>query len=141
MLDGFKVVPAWKRGLSDFMDKHGFATINDMKGAILPKLISQEKMKAMMETDLETKGLVVAQVDSDKCNSCERCEDVCSWEAVKLVNQKAVVDESLCEGCGLCKEICPTDAISLTNMELMKSIVARMRSRCRPADKARHCEL
>lgn len=55
---------------------------------------------------------MVAVVDSNECNGCSVCRDVCPREAITL-NPKAHVDPSRCTGCGQCVTACPQDALSL----------------------------
>jgi ferredoxin len=55
----------------------------------------------------------VAQVDSDLCNACGRCEEVCPFEAIQ-VNGHARVDVSACMGCGVCEGQCEAQAVSLS---------------------------
>lgn len=53
-------------------------------------------------------------VDSNKCNGCEACVDVCPQRAISVQNGMAVIDQRLCRQCGNCAEICPADAIRTT---------------------------
>ena len=43
---------------------------------------------------------------SDDCTSCERCGDICLYDAVEVSGQEPVVRAEPCDGCGLCAEIC-----------------------------------
>ena len=44
------------------------------------------------------------------------CVDVCPFEAIKLVDGKALVNEVLCEGCGTCVGTCVRAAIDVKNV-------------------------
>ncbi len=48
---------------------------------------------------------------NEKCVGCGICEDSCGFEAISIIDGKAVIDKDLCVGCGLCKEMCPLEAI------------------------------
>ena len=48
-----------------------------------------------------------ASIDSEKCNECGLCQEVCRFEAIK----DYVVDPISCEGCGFCSRVCPVDAV------------------------------
>jgi MinD superfamily P-loop ATPase len=51
----------------------------------------------------------VASIDSDKCNQCGLCRNLCRFDAIS--NFK--VDPIACEGCGFCSHICPVNAITM----------------------------
>lgn len=51
-------------------------------------------------------------IDEQKCTGCGSCVDVCSVEALSLVDNTAVVDPDLCVECGACIDACHMDAIS-----------------------------
>ena len=58
---------------------------------------------------------LVAEVDPALCRSCDRCTEVCEFDAVRVDPQSlvAVIDETACEGCGKCTVVCPTAAITV----------------------------
>ena len=56
-------------------------------------------------------GILVPEVDSDKCTHCGRCAEVCVWHAIAVVGQKVLLFPELCHGCGSCTINCPEDAI------------------------------
>ncbi len=58
---------------------------------------------------------LVAEVDPALCRACDRCTEVCEFDAVRVDPEGllAVVDETACEGCGKCTVVCPTGAISV----------------------------
>ncbi|MEE8471924.1 MAG: 4Fe-4S binding protein [Dehalococcoidia bacterium] len=127
MRRGFRVIPAMKRGLADYMDEHQFATIQDMRGLAIPKLLHMEQLGPMMaEAYLKLKGTVVARVDESKCDGCEICWEVCRWNAISIRDKLAVVDRSLCEGCNMCGMACPKEALSLDNMPLYYQTVREL---------------
>jgi MinD superfamily P-loop ATPase len=51
----------------------------------------------------------VAYIDSEKCNECGLCQELCRFDAIK--NFK--VDPVSCEGCGFCAHICPLGAVDM----------------------------
>jgi MinD superfamily P-loop ATPase len=49
-----------------------------------------------------------ACINTDKCNQCGLCRELCRWQAI---SEDFVVDPIDCEGCGVCYYFCPEDAI------------------------------
>jgi NADPH-dependent glutamate synthase beta subunit-like oxidoreductase/coenzyme F420-reducing hydrogenase delta subunit/Pyruvate/2-oxoacid:ferredoxin oxidoreductase delta subunit len=54
-------------------------------------------------------------IDEEHCRGCARCIEVCSFDAISLVDAGAPettvqVEATLCRGCNLCTAVCPTDA-------------------------------
>ena len=62
---------------------------------------------------------LVAAVDESRCRGCGRCEEVCEFGAINLVEKEgrlvARVNEALCKGCGACSVRCPTGAVKVRN--------------------------
>lgn len=56
-------------------------------------------------------------IDSDICNACENCIDMCNFNALKIVDDCCTVDLSFCFGCGLCITECPEEALTLIQKE------------------------
>jgi MinD superfamily P-loop ATPase len=61
---------------------------------------------------------MIAVVDQGRCNGCGRCETVCSFDAVRVVDRVAQADSAKCDGCGLCSEWCSGEAIQLVEKRL-----------------------
>lgn len=53
------------------------------------------------------------------CIGCTKCVTVCPFEAIKMVDKKAVIDLSKCTLCGACVAACPVKAIVI-NREISK---------------------
>jgi heterodisulfide reductase subunit A len=61
---------------------------------------------------------ITAVVNPDLCRGCGRCEEVCEFNAIELIEvspkvKNAQVNEISCKGCGTCSVACPTGAISM----------------------------
>lgn len=65
-----------------------------------PELIDQEEV-----------GILIPEVDLDKCTYCGRCAVVCAWHAIAVVGRRVLVFPELCHGCGSCTLSCPEGAI------------------------------
>lgn len=73
--------------------------------------------------DREITALPVrCSVDDARCRGCGRCIEVCSFGALRIVDEKITLNAALCRGCGLCTAVCPT--ATLTN----PAVDARMES-------------
>jgi MinD superfamily P-loop ATPase len=62
----------------------------------------------------ESKSVTVPipKVDLSRCTGCGRCRDICEYNAVAVVSEKALIFENLCHACGGCSLACPESAIS-----------------------------
>lgn len=116
---GMGLIDEFKRDISNYMDSKGFASIEEMKGAILPKLLTFDEV---ISTYGETKGKIVVSVDQEKCIGCGMCEEVCNWEAIKVIDDKVDIIKDKCEGCGVCVCSCTQEALWLENVELIKKV-------------------
>jgi MinD superfamily P-loop ATPase len=59
----------------------------------------------------EEVGILIPEVDYEKCSFCGRCAEVCVWHAIAVVGKKVLIFPELCHGCGSCTLNCPEDAI------------------------------
>ena len=87
----------------------------------IPETVCQASAAASKVIQLLSKAELehspaVAKVREAYCTGCEMCVDACPYEAINLVNGKAVVNEVLCEGCGTCSGTCVRAAIDVKNV-------------------------
>jgi MinD superfamily P-loop ATPase len=59
----------------------------------------------------EEVGILIPEVDFDRCTYCRRCAEVCVWHAIAVVGRRVLVFPELCHGCGSCTLNCPERAI------------------------------
>lgn len=57
----------------------------------------------------------LAVIDPEICIACGKCQDICRFEAIDVIDGKYHIDPVNCDGCGFCARICPVNAI--TNVE------------------------
>ena len=89
--------------MNEWLDEHGYASVNDVKGLTIRKL----EERAFRTTHLPPKLYV------DLCTGCGLCETSCVYGAIIVDGDKAHLDETLCQGCGLCVTRCPTPALEM----------------------------
>ncbi|HDP68545.1 MAG TPA: (4Fe-4S)-binding protein [Candidatus Marinimicrobia bacterium] len=56
---------------------------------------------------------VIAKINQDLCIKCNKCAEICRYDAIPVVNGNYIVQPLDCEGCGYCARICPTTAITM----------------------------
>ncbi len=54
----------------------------------------------------------VPEVDLKKCTGCEKCGQLCQYNAIVSMKGNVLVFENLCHSCGGCMAVCPTGAIT-----------------------------
>jgi len=89
--------------MNEWLDEHGYASVNDVKGLTIRKL----EERAFRTTHLPPKLYV------DLCTGCGLCETSCVYGAITVDGDNAHLDETLCQGCGLCVTRCPTPALEM----------------------------
>ena len=100
----------WPKNIQD--------TISQANGAAgrASRFLSAEK--------ITTSG-IVAEVNTNNCIGCGKCESVCPYNAIdilenfkefeeiSLVVRTSFINSALCKGCGTCAATCPNGAISI----------------------------
>jgi MinD superfamily P-loop ATPase len=62
-------------------------------------------------TSEKTSTRLLPVFDSEACNGCGKCTQVCTYNAIAVVNNQALFFKDLCHACGSCTLICPQKAI------------------------------
>jgi len=89
-------------------------SIEDAKAAAASAIELMKKGKTMFPR-------IVAFVDEERCRGCGRCEKICEYEAITIVEDPkrkvlvSKIDEIRCEGCGACVVACCNKAITVNN--------------------------
>ncbi len=60
----------------------------------------------------------VPVVNQNKCDGCGRCQEVCLYNAIAVVNKEVIIFPELCHGCGSCTYFCPHKAIEEEKKEI-----------------------
>lgn len=61
---------------------------------------------------------MTVRIDKMLCTGCGTCVDICSFDAIQLVNQHAVIDQALCTQCEACLQSCPNEAIIIESIPI-----------------------
>lgn len=103
---GFRKIGDFVKGLESYMERKGYATIEDLRGITLPQIVTWDKV------DRDSKAISI--VNHEKCTGCKMCRHWCFYEAITLDDDGiATIDKEKCDGCGLCAALCPDDAIHM----------------------------
>lgn len=57
------------------------------------------------------------EVDQEKCNGCRRCIKSCNFNAIKIIDGKAIIDLYSCTLCNACVSKCKYDAIKIIKLD------------------------
>lgn len=115
MLYGYRIVEDMIEGLSEYMARHGFATLDQLVGKAVPQYSEWGDLDLNYET--------VARIDEDKCIGCQLCVTACHDGAHQCIHPTGdgrvpVIDEGECVGCNLCQIVCPVaDCISMIEVD------------------------
>ena len=69
-------------------------------------------------THTEKVSLKVPQVDMNKCSLCEKCQEICQFQAIAVVGTTVLTFPELCHSCGGCMEVCTENAITEIDREM-----------------------
>lgn len=101
---GFRVLKEISDGVDEWMDEHGYKSIEEFRGKALTHLHDQW----YEEYDPPIKAVV----NKEKCIGCGVCSDSCMYSAISMDNKKINISEK-CDGCGVCWSLCPQKAITM----------------------------
>ena len=90
---------------------------SDMHLLLVPEIVESEQFFSGKS----------AVVNNETCIQCNRCMEVCRFEAIENKNGKYSVIGSNCEGCGFCFQVCPAGAIQMTDKPIGKLYVSETR--------------
>jgi dihydropyrimidine dehydrogenase (NAD+) subunit PreA len=107
LVKGFDVVKEWLDNINAWMDKKGYKSLDEIRGAVMKNLISGAQLKRGQPG-------VHAVVEEGKCTGCLWCEKICLYEAITIEEAIAEVNEDKCDGCGMCSQVCLSKAISMS---------------------------
>lgn len=105
MTYGFRVVQEMTAGLSEWMDRKGYARVSDVVGRAVPNVTDWQY--------LNLNYVAKASIDQEKCIQCGRCFAACedtSHQAIAMLpGRRFEVIEAECVACNLCINVCPVE--------------------------------
>ncbi|MGD9918943.1 MAG: NAD-dependent dihydropyrimidine dehydrogenase subunit PreA [Paenirhodobacter sp.] len=114
MTYGFKIVQEMISGLSDYMDRKGFAAVDEIVGRAVPKVTDWQYLNLNYVTK--------AVIDQNDCIKCGRCYAACedtSHQAIAMGEDRSfTVKDEECVACNLCVDVCPVDCITMKELPL-----------------------
>jgi dihydroorotate dehydrogenase (fumarate) len=98
--------------LGAWLDAHGYADLDAIRGVALPKL-----------HPVEDTSPLTFEFDGLKCTKCDLCVVLCPYEArsmgggdkPKSATLTQILDAARCRSCGLCVEVCKPGALTYGN--------------------------
>ncbi|MDP2684836.1 MAG: 4Fe-4S binding protein [bacterium] len=84
----------------DWLNKYGYANINDLRGILLPKLSRPHQMDP-----------IIPEYNKNLCIKCKACINICLENAISLSKNIISINKNKCIGCGACASVCPTKAL------------------------------
>jgi len=103
LLHGFSHIERMLNELRAWMERKGFASLEEFRGLALKRIKSLKQ--------LNREKLFRVEIGSN-CRLCGKCAEVCPYGALRVEGGAVIVDEEHCDNCGLCLWICPFDAVS-----------------------------
>jgi len=68
--------------------------------------------------ETQTVTIGVPDVDTEKCNGCGKCGQLCQYSAIISLKEIVMTFDQLCHSCGGCMLVCPTGAITEKQKEI-----------------------
>ena len=100
ILKGVEYLALLISGMEELLDELNYGTIASVSGAALPNLHNEEILDKFS-----------FNFEESLCTACNRCVQVCPYQARRLENKKMLLDKEKCRHCGLCASLCPTAAL------------------------------
>ncbi|MCK9225396.1 MAG: 4Fe-4S binding protein [Candidatus Muirbacterium halophilum] len=107
--EGHKAYGRIAQEMSDWLDKHGYDSVNDVKDLYFNKMQKKKTIRYNV--------VVPELIDEKKCISCGKCEKSCMHGAITMTQSEngkiPVYDEAICLGCGYCTTVCPVKVLKI----------------------------
>ena len=111
------VIISGKGGTGKTSITASFAYLSDNNIVIADCDVDAADMHLLMKPEIGRRedfySSLEAVIDQDICTGCNRCFEVCRFDAISRENNTYDVIHLNCEGCAYCEKVCPVDAIDM----------------------------
>ena len=102
MLRGYGHISETLSKLEEWLQKRGYASVNELRGKALSSLSAFEELPERL-----LRVQLTASCGGTCPDGCTRCVGACLYDAISQGTEGITVDASVCTGCGLCVSLCP----------------------------------
>lgn len=107
------------KGITDWMESKGYTSIEEFRGKVKPKDPKELPLCEPFEYKSPELALGPAtiKIDTDKCNLCGNCVEICLYDAFEIRRNNKVINfhDEKCYNCGMCVGLCPKGALKLVD--------------------------
>ena len=103
ILRGPTVYARIARELDAFLEQHGYASVDDIKGLTIRRMAERGAPRAERPPS----------VDMERCSLCGLCEISCPYRAISTSESALLIDKHKCFSCGLCVSRCKRQALAM----------------------------
>ncbi|MCL4439422.1 MAG: nitronate monooxygenase, partial [Firmicutes bacterium] len=102
ILQGPQVYGKIVKELEEFLDSHGYTSVEEIKGLTIRKMTARTYRTSP----------VAPVVDEKRCKMCGICETSCAYGAISRAD-RLIIDAEKCFGCRLCVTRCKLRALAM----------------------------
>ena len=86
----------------------------DIPDSVAQGAAAASRVQGMISSGTVMIEPIVASIDEARCSGCRICNNLCPFNAIDYLEDKAVsfINAALCKGCGTCVAACPAMAIT-----------------------------
>jgi dihydroorotate dehydrogenase (fumarate) len=122
---GVKILTKIRRDLEGYLAEHGIPVLEEIIGQTSRTYIPSILIGSFLLERDTLYGRMFAESDSDLCNGCGLCAEVCTEHAVEMKEDKAFIVKKACRACNLCVLKCPQGAIRLKDHEQLEALIEK----------------